>query len=754
MVLSIGKTGLRRIQAFRASVSNVSCHWNAAARSFSWRPRLALSSAIFFGVMGSLLSSTFCASARADSYRIAFASSRDTPTNSNIYEIYVMNSDGSGQTRLTNSPAIDYEPSFSPDGTRILWTSTRTGHGEIFVMNADGSNQQQLTTTGSYDANTRAKWSHDGTKICYLHYDSAIRSNEIWIMNPNGSGARRVTFNTMDERRLSWNADDTRIAFDSASSNSQIYVVNADGTGFQRLITRLSTDFGPQFSPLGDKISFSSRDDFNGNGSFAPKLFAMNLDGTDLTRLGNRDGYESEPIWSPDAAQIAFQSDASPTGSRDIWVMNSNGTGAVNLTNVAGSDVHPAWGPLPASLSIINANMVEGDSGTRSMVFTVSLSRASTAAISVNYATADNAPASAIAGSDYTPLSGTLSFAPGQVSKTINVPIIGDSVIEPDETFVVNLSGATGSQISKAQGVGTILNDDTITWTAVDLATDAANLSHLLWTSSDGQMEVSRINAAYEVQGKSQLYGPYGSWRARAIAVGADGRTRVLWNETVSGETSVWTLSSTGERLSLTAIAPRSGWTAVDLAVDGDNNTRLLWGNEGGWQTWRLQNNDYTVLNQGPVYQIGGGWNARALAVGGDGMTRALLSNADGRGSFWTLYPDGSFYESSPAYGPYSSGSGLEWGVAGLASAPGSSTRILWKRRDNAFSFWNVDPAYNAQSGPGHGPFSGWSARAISVGGDGKTRQLLNNVSGETSLWTVSPTGDFESSSPAYPKHP
>ena len=93
------------------------------------------------------------------------------------------------------------------------------------------------------------------------------------------------------------------------------------------------------------------------------------------------------------------------------------------------------------------------------MTFTVTLGSASNAAITVNYATADG---TATAPGDYTATNGTLTFAPGDTSKTINVPVVGDTTVEGDETLTVTLSGASGGVgISRPTATGIIKNDDT-----------------------------------------------------------------------------------------------------------------------------------------------------------------------------------------------------------------------------------------------------------------------------------------------------
>ena len=148
-------------------------------------------------------------------------------------------------------------------------------------------------------------------------------------------------------------------------------------------------------------------------------------------------------------------------------VVEPNETFRVNLSTPTNATIGKAQGVgtivnddrasvLP-QLSINDVTLTEGNSGTKNAVFTVNLSSASTQTIKVNYATANG---TAVAGSDYTATSNTLTFAPGQTSQTISVPVIGDTITEANETFTVNLSTPTNATISDAQGVGTIVNDD------------------------------------------------------------------------------------------------------------------------------------------------------------------------------------------------------------------------------------------------------------------------------------------------------
>lgn len=121
-----------------------------------------------------------------------------------------------------------------------------------------------------------------------------------------------------------------------------------------------------------------------------------------------------------------------------------------------GADTQSAQPQLP-SLSVADAAIPEGDSGTSTLDFTVTLSSASSSSVSVSYTTSDSG---ALAGSDYTTTSGTLTIPAGNTSGTISVDISGDTNSEADETFTVSLSGPSGATILDGSAIGTIQNDD------------------------------------------------------------------------------------------------------------------------------------------------------------------------------------------------------------------------------------------------------------------------------------------------------
>ena len=245
--------------------------------------------------------SNFSPSWSPDGRRIAFYSYRDGNS-----EIYVMNADGSGQTRLTDNEARDSSPRWSPDGRRIAFSSNRDDPDpdddnyirSIYVMNTDGSGQTRLTDTG-IDYSFFPRWSPDGRRIAFVAWSD--RSYEIYVANADGSGQTRMTENEVWDTAPIWSPDGRRIAFYSnRDGNNEIYVMNTDGSGQTRLTNNEAGDYDPSWSPDGRRIVFNSnRDDPDpDDDNYIRSIYVMNADGSGVTRL-TKTGRNRSPLWSP-----------------------------------------------------------------------------------------------------------------------------------------------------------------------------------------------------------------------------------------------------------------------------------------------------------------------------------------------------------------------------------------------------------------------------------------------------------------------
>jgi Tol biopolymer transport system component len=270
--------------------------------------------------------------------KIAFETNRD-----GNYEIYKMDADGTNSTRLTNNTANDLWPAWSPDGTKIAFTTDGDGRFndakfEIYRMNADGSNPMRLTNNTALDE--ESAWSPDGIKIAFVtRRDGNL---EIYAMDADGSNQTNITKKTFADDWPAWSPDGTKIAFatdrDSGFGQHEIYTMNADGSNQTRLTNNSADDTTPDWSPDGTKIAFAT--DRNG----MREIYTMDADGSNQTRLTNNTADDWYPAWSPDGTKIAFHTNRD--GNPEIYTMNADGSSQTRVTNNAAEDFVPSWQPV------------------------------------------------------------------------------------------------------------------------------------------------------------------------------------------------------------------------------------------------------------------------------------------------------------------------------------------------------------------------------------------------------------------------
>jgi TolB protein len=226
-------------------------------------------------------------------------------------DIWSMSADGTHLRKLTSGSAMEFDPTWSPDGSRIAYRHwPRNGTSRIFVMNADGSDQRNLTRNDSWGPD----WSPDG---------------------------RRIAFNSM---------------VGAGGLDVGGFVVDADGSGLHRT-SRHYVEY-PAWSPDGSQIAFMAPEPGAGGTNPDYNIFVMDADGSHVRRLTTATGEDGWPAWSPDGTQIVFSSgrddcaisnatDCRTTGDigpwEDVWIMSADGTNERRLTSEFGQFF--AWSP-------------------------------------------------------------------------------------------------------------------------------------------------------------------------------------------------------------------------------------------------------------------------------------------------------------------------------------------------------------------------------------------------------------------------
>ena len=272
--------------------------------------------------------------------KIAFVSDRD----GNL-EIYTMNVNGTGLTRLTDNGANDEGPSWSPDGSRIVFHSNRDGNTQIYVMNADGSNEARLLTSTGSDG--WPYWSPDGTKIAFSrwadHSGTGDYCTEVYVMDADGTNVTRLTHSsTLGEGAgawpSGWSPDGSQILlYWYREGYDQLWLMNSDGSNQRKLATDTYWNAIPTMSPDGTRIAFSSYRD----GDY--EIYIMNSDGTNQTRLTYTPGQDWRPTWSEDGSKILFESNRD--GRTQVYWMNPDGSQQARLTSNTAYDGQATWRP-------------------------------------------------------------------------------------------------------------------------------------------------------------------------------------------------------------------------------------------------------------------------------------------------------------------------------------------------------------------------------------------------------------------------
>ena len=231
-----------------------------------------------------------------DTGRIVFTSRRDRNN-----EIYVMDADGGNQENLTNHPATDSQPDWSPDGTKIAFVSGRDDNRwtQIYVMDADGKNVIRLTDGPGQKEDP--DWSPDGGKIAFTVDNLFPKEDYIAVIDADGKNRKKLE----DQAKYpSWSPDGGEIAFVSwRDGANEIYVMGVGGLRRKRVTQDVVDKWSPSFSPDGRRIAYAAAHE-----EFI-HIHVIGADGRNRVRLTRNEEGHWAPAWTPDGRIIAY----------DVW---------------------------------------------------------------------------------------------------------------------------------------------------------------------------------------------------------------------------------------------------------------------------------------------------------------------------------------------------------------------------------------------------------------------------------------------------
>lgn len=257
--------------------------------------------------------------------------------------------------QVTDNPARDWDPDWSPDGSQLVFTSDRDGVGHLYQVpvSTNGEREAQVEQlTFGLISDMHPCWSPDGSTIAFCSQRDG--NQDIWVVDANGGLPEQRTNTAYREESLGWSHSGARITFDSnRSGNWEIHTINSAGGDAQRLTFHAALDIGPNGSHDGELIAFTSERSGSGNIWLVPAA-----GGSPWQLTFENEGMTGYPCWSPDDRTIAFI--FYRNGNFDIYTIPAEGGEITPLLTYDSNEMYPSYSPDGTMLAF-SSNMTGND---------------------------------------------------------------------------------------------------------------------------------------------------------------------------------------------------------------------------------------------------------------------------------------------------------------------------------------------------------------------------------------------------------
>ncbi len=600
------------------------------------------------------------------------------------------------------------------------FTVTRTGGDAAFDVNFATADGSATTADGDYVAKSGA-----------LHFAQGVNSQQVTVAI---NGDTKVEGN-----------ENFHVNLSGATNGATIS--HAQGTG------TILNDDAPAPTPVAGSVSINDVQITEGNNGQQVATFTVTRTGGNAafdvnfaTADGSATTADGDYVAQSGALHVAqgvnsqqvsvvINGDTKVEGNENFHVNLSGATNGATISHAQGTGIimNDDVAPVAGSVSINDVQITEGNNGQQIETFTVTRTGGN-AAFDVNFATADGSATTA--DHDYVAKSGTLHFAEGVNSQTISVVVNGDTKVEGNESFHVNLSGATnGATISHAQGTGTIMNDDGAPAPVthhVDHDVNGDGISDVLFGNGKGSVALWELNGNHIAS--NTTVGSVGSdWHSIGIGdFNGDGKADVLW-ENSQGRVAEWQMNGDHVASNTTVGSVGTDWHAIGTSdFNGDGKADVLWENSQGKVAMWEMNGDHVASNT-TVGSVGTDWHAVATGdFNGDGKADVLWETSPGKVAMWEM--NGDHVASNTTVGSV----GSDWHVAGTGDFNGDGkTDVLWQNANGKVAEWQMNGDHIA-SNTTVGNAAGQTV--IGTGDynhDGKADVLLQNASGHVTEWQM-----------------